>query len=487
MTHRFPNRKNALGISLRAFFLEKRKSLPKFKFPHKKNRKAMYYNTYIKNKENNSESIKKAPKFINEVYEFLRRPLQALEQRLDKRYVYTAYDLFMGILSFRDRINGLLLSELGGYIAHPSNAPAGTKRISNLLRNEDWSKEDISEELFLQTKDRLTDPQQAGKWWLMLWDDSVIEKPESWFSEGLCAVKSSKAARLTKIKKGFYTPPQNHRICVPGHEWSAAILTSRVDKPMVCSMEWWTTRGNYKEDRGNIFYTMLKKVAELVNELKVSVWNVLDRGYASLTTLERMYKCEQKFIIRWKSNQLLADIKGEIKNTYKYSLGQKNMSAKMVWDKERNQKRKVSILYRKVKHPELPDKQLYLIIVRDKRRKPMYLLTNVEVNTVGMAWEIFFSYMQRWDIEQSFRFGKTAMAMESPRLWFWENRLKLLMIVTLVIAFLLNLLYKARDYATELIKTWCPRTGKRQNNAALPLYRLRLAVSQLILYELIPK
>jgi hypothetical protein len=39
------------------------------------------------------------------------------------------------ILTFRDRINGLLLSELGGYLDHMGSAAAGTKRLSRLLHS----------------------------------------------------------------------------------------------------------------------------------------------------------------------------------------------------------------------------------------------------------------------------------------------------------------------------------------------------------------
>src|SRR6185436_18282210 len=91
--------------------------------------------------------------------------------------------------------------------------------------------------------------------------------------------------------------------------------------------------------------------------------------------------------------------------------------------------------------------QLYLIIVRCKNKKqpPMYLLTNVLVDTPGMAWEILFSYIKRWEIEQVFRFGKTALALESPRVWFFQNRLKLLHLVTLVLAFLLQLVQQQQQ------------------------------------------
>lgn len=67
--------------------------------------------------------------------------------------------------------------------------------------------------------------------------------------------------------------------------------------------------------------------------------------------------------------------------------------------------------------------------------------------------------------------------MESPRLWFWENRLKLLLMVSLAYAFLLSLLDpELRWLRDALLKRFCPRTGKRSREASTPLYRLRAAI-----------
>ncbi len=205
--------------------------------------------------------------------------------------------------------------------------------------------------------------------------------------------------------------------------------------------------------------------------------------------MDYLDRFNQKFIIRWKSSHLLIGIDGILKNTYKHSLGKKATSTRWIWDKERKERRKASILYMPVQHPEFDDKQLYLVIVRDKKKgtSPIYFLTDVQIDTNGMAWSILKSYMKRWDVEQVFRFGKTGMGMESPRLWFWENRLKILMMVTLVMAFLLTLIALFRKFSRQIIDTWCPRTGNRQKNTFLPIYRLRLAITQLILYELIPR
>ena len=138
---------------------------------------------------------------------------------------------------------------------------------------------------------------------------------------------------------------------------------------------------------------------------------------------------------------------------------------------------------------ELSHKQLYLVIARDGKqgRPPIYFLTDVPIDTNGMAWSILKAYMKRWDIEQVFRFGKTAMGIESPRLWFFERTLKLLALVTLVMDFLLSIVVHHRNFARAIIDEWCPRTGNRQKKTFLPIYRLRLAIAQLILYEIIPQ
>lgn len=65
------------------------------------------------------------------------------------------------------------------------------------------------------------------------------------------------------------------------------------------------------------------------------------------------------------------------------------------------------------------------------------MLTNEPVETEEQAWEIAFSYVSRWKIEEQFRFQKTELLIESLRLRDWEPRRKLLLLVTLAYGFLL--------------------------------------------------
>ena len=76
--------------------------------------------------------------------------------------------------------------------------------------------------------------------------------------------------------------------------------------------------------------------------------------------------------------------------------------------------------------------------------------------------------------------SESELAFEFPRLYRWDNRLKLLLIVTLAYACLLSLLHPMlKDFRRLLLRQFCHRTGKRCRDASTPLYRLRDALAKL--------
>jgi hypothetical protein len=134
-----------------------------------------------------------------------------------------------------------------------------------------------------------------------------------------------------------------------------------------------------------------------------------------------------------------------------------------------------------LRNPWEYEQALWLVVSRPgKRQPPWYLVTTEPIVTEQDAWSIVFAYARRWQIEMTWRYSKSELACESPRLWSWENRLKLLLMVSLVYAFLLTLLHEhAEGLRAWLLRYWCHRTGKRCREAMTPLYRLRWAISRL--------
>lgn len=65
----------------------------------------------------------------------------------------------------------------------------------------------------------------------------------------------------------------------------------------------------------------------------------------------------------------------------------------MLRNARRGEARKVSILWREVRHPDLPDLALWLVVARNGvGRQPWYLLTSDPVETAEDAWRIVFAY-----------------------------------------------------------------------------------------------
>jgi hypothetical protein len=133
-----------------------------------------------------------------------------------------------------------------------------------------------------------------------------------------------------------------------------------------------------------------------------------------------------------------------------------------------------------VQHPHSAH-SFWLVVSRPgKGQPPWYLLTTELIQNEQDAWNLIFAYARRWQIEMCFRYNKSELACESPRVWSWENRLKLLLMVSLVYAFLLTLLAEQSEALRAwLLRWWCHRTGKRCRETTTPLYRLRWAISQL--------
>ncbi len=412
--------------------------------------------------------------------EFLSPLLLVLDRLLDKRLVRTLVQCCVAIMRFRNHKQGLLLSELGSYLdGYPglsSTASAGTKRISNLLRSLKWRILHIDRYLLDEADKEVKRLKEQGKKILCIWDGSVIEKPESSRIEGLCPVVSSKAKRLNRSRKGlvFNFPPRK-AVTVTGMQWTSALITGMEGRIKVALMSWWATKGDYA--------TQLRTQEEAMLRTCVRQWgdrllHIFDRGYGSGSWIQVLQSLKVKFVIRWKKGHCFFDAKGEKKKLWQIGQGKKYLAHKEIHDVHTGEKMPCDIWWAPVWHEDYAY-QLHLVRVRVKK-KVWYLLTNEQVRTEDQAWEMVFAYRRRWQIELSFRYGKCELAMESPRLWAFENRLKLLGIVTLVYAFLLHLLNPMYRRLVEcVLRLKCHRTGKRCREVIAPLYRLRWAISRL--------
>jgi len=411
-------------------------------------------------------------------YRFVRSLLQELHAKMDRRLVQTFLDLLLVIVMHRHRNQGLLLSELGGMLLGADRAPAGSKRISNLLGSRAWNAKMVEDYLWQQAEraiERRLHPQEDV---YVIWDESVIEKPESLKAERLCAVRSSKARRLKRIKPRYYNPPAGRPVFVPGLNWLQIVITGMHGAPNLAHLRFWTTGGEAKTSRREEEQRVLQQVAKRWGRAVVHIW---DRGFAGAPWLGLALFYQVRFIVRWQKNFKLLTPAGRYLKTWECLRVKRSLEHRMIYDARRRCQRKTGIVFSPVRVPDFPHFPLTLVVSRPgKGRKPWYLLTNEPVATAEDAWRIVLAYNRRWQVEMSIRYSKSELAFDSPRLLAWERRAKLLAIAALVQAFLFSLLddllLPLRDW---LLDQWCHRTGKRNRLAAVPLYRLRLALSQL--------
>ncbi len=419
--------------------------------------------------------------FADQCYEFLRPLLIELNRALDRRLVQTLLGLVFALVLHRHSTQGLVLSELGGYLLSPAHAPAGTKRLSRLIHSARWSGTSLAQ-FFWHRADQQVHALNAHQHWsLVIWDESVLEKAESLSLEGLGPVRSQRAARLRRIKPGYFNPPGGRPICVPGWHWFALIVLGMKGAPTLATLRWWTGRGEHAENKLTVKGELLSEVWRRWGRTVVHIW---DRDFASHRWLRLVGIYQLRFIVRWKKRQHLRDAQAHVHKAWEITRGKRSFDHRYLKDTRRRCWRKVGLYFTPVYEMDT-DAQRWLVVARPGAgHEPWYLLTSEEVQTTEQGWRIVLAYARRWQIEMTIRFDKSELAFASVRLRTREARHKLLFITALAYAFLLSLLEPScTELCQWLLRQWCHRTGQWRREVSTPLYRLRSALSRLWLAQ----
>ena len=431
-------------------------------------------------KRKEEEKQEKSKELEQRLVKLLWPVLVEMKQRLDRRLVKTFLGLVLSIVMHRHRNHGLLLSELGGYLLGVEQCQAGTKRISNLVHSQRWEAGIIEDFLWQGGTQRVEELWKQGERPLVIWDESVLEKPESLQAEGLCAVRSSKAVRLKRIKPGFFNPPGGRPVFVPGFHWLQVLVVGYKGSPTLAHMRWWTTRGEQKSQKRTEEKAVLAQIDKLWGKEVLHIW---DRGFAGNPWLTQAFLHGARFVMRWPRNYSLLDESEQLRKPGEISKGKRSWDHRLLWDARHHCESKTGVIAFPVFEPT-HHQPLWLVIARRKNQSPWYLLTSEPAYSPHLAWQIVLAYARRWQIELTIRFNKCELAFESPRLLHWHSRHKLLLIAALAYVFLLSLLpVSPASLSAWLLHTFCHRTGKRSQIAPTPLYRLRLALSFLWLFH----
>ncbi len=153
----------------------------------------------------------------------------------------------------------------------------------------------------------MTQAEAVGETPLAIWDESVVEKPESLQLEGLGPVRSSKAVRLKRIKSGYFNPPGGRPVFVPGFHWLQVLICGMKCAVVPAHARLWTTRGERATTRRETEWQVLQ---ELADRFRTRLIHVFDRGFAGSPWLTELYVAGVRFVLRWPHKYRLIDEQG---------------------------------------------------------------------------------------------------------------------------------------------------------------------------------
>src|SRR5437764_9451866 len=195
---------------------------------------------------------------------YLKPYQERLDASLDRRVVGNLMAAVGAIVQSRCE---LTTSELGCAICGAAHAEAGTQWLQYALHHQGWEAEVIEEVLWQEAEQRRHEIEQRGETALCIWDSSVVEKPESEKLEGLGVVRSSKARRLGRSRKGLYNQPSRLPVSVRGYEWESLLLLGANGIPQVVAMRWSQRHEGVRGEQRTLFSEVARRGERLVGDL----------------------------------------------------------------------------------------------------------------------------------------------------------------------------------------------------------------------------
>jgi hypothetical protein len=453
---------------------------------------------------------------------FLRPFLRHLDAHVDVRLVRTVANLVPVLIKRRHRGEALLLSQMGDDLERVGHGPAGTKRIDHVIKSPNWQAAEVGDFLTERAGEvvRREAARVPEKRALLIVDGSVAEKPESAQQGGLAPVLSTKARRLRRPRramgKGYYPGPPGKPTVVPGWTFLSAVVTGwaeRTCKRPVALAGWLWYRKVAQTDplhdaldqpipTADEATAVRHLVAPLLDRLgALTLLLVADRQFGNQPWISQFVTWAVPFVVRFKKgNHLRAEDAPSVGDP-RASAHQRQTEGVPAWKLTQTllfrQKRTIA----NPRNPSQPipirfgarpvrlvglDTPLWLVAVsvgRGGRRRragePWRLLTNLPLETYEDVWRVVEADAARWQIEQTIRFNKSVLGVESVRVRDWEPRQKLLGLVALAYAFLLFLLGDGSSALVQRLLRVLHRRGRQARDAWRPLYRLQQALASL--------
>lgn len=228
-------------------------------------------------------------------------------------------------------------------------------------------------------------------------DNSEIVKEYASKLEDLDKVVDASSVKSQDVKAGY-------------HLCEASVVTKNEKQPLSLYSQVYSTKSKGFKSMNDETIKSIEAVKEIIKE---KCTFVMDRGYDADVFYNYFMKkndCKDDFIIRLKGNRKLL-FKGKAKKVEEIAKARKGKIRMNMYFKEKDKETYVS--HTRVALPKYAEQPLTLVIVYGLNEEtPLLLLTNKKVMGKDDVHKIVRGYMQRWRIEEGFRFKKQTYKFE---------------------------------------------------------------------------
>ncbi len=391
---------------------------------------------------------------------FLSPLLCVLSRKVDPRLMRSFREGFTAILTGFDAGANLLLTSFA-----EGSAPGATrlihtvKRFHRFLRNDDWSDDDLRDHV-LERSSR--DVAEMGQDELMIVDLSNCKKKYAKKMEQLCGIHDTDdGLDNKKVSRGY--------------PFLLAVRATLAKGPAhLVSWRLFSYRAPDFLSQNNVEWEFIES---LWTKFGKSVVFIMDRGFGRFKLLGQMHEKGMRFVARLKQD-IGVDPGDERLITLKWlSYAMALVQWNSVYDVKEKREKIVRYGWRKIKRAEIKGDVYLVISWLEGEETPWLLLTNEAIRNAADAWRVVRIYWRRMEIEQTLRYLKSELGIDSFRVRSIQAIKKLFAMAMVVLAMLVEL-FEGEPLLVELICRLGRWLGLK--NEKPTLYKLRWGIRRLL-------
>lgn len=295
---------------------------------------------------------------------------------------------------------------------------------------------------------------------VFLIDDSDIIKPLGEKFENLGIVRDGSSLNKN-YEKGY-------------HHTEIVGLTQNMKQPISIFSKVHSSRQKDYVSANNITFEGIDKVVDLLNERKQKGIFVNDRGYDSNLIFNHYFEKKQYFIIRLKENRKVYLNHKWYKITTIRDSRKGKVKMKLIFQGEEKECY-VSVLKVQITAKR---KWINLVLVYGLGETPMMLATNISIKSKNDLIKIVRCYLDRWRIEEYFKFKKQEYNFENFRVRTLKsiNNLNKMLTYTIGLIGLLSEKIGKREFVNKIIK----ESKSLKQNVYLWFYQLARGIYNIL-------